>query len=157
MFVFHQEEETMNFNNKNNQYHIQITYGRMVAIVCLFTPLPYIIAVWLQFKKQKSSQSRIPTVSKPDTTTTGSIPAYHRLCGVQLCKSRIPHSRYINQFYSNFLARRKGSQNSEVSELENICNKSNSFILLQPLGSQSVKNGYHLVKLVSNYLKAHSL
>lgn len=50
MFVFHQEEETMNLNNKNNQYHIQITYGRTVVIVCLSTPLPYIIAVWLQFK-----------------------------------------------------------------------------------------------------------
>lgn len=50
MFVFHQEEETMNLDNKNNQYHIQITYGRMVVIVCLSTPLPYIIAVWLQFK-----------------------------------------------------------------------------------------------------------
>lgn len=41
MFVFHQEEETMNLTNKNNQYHIQITYGRMAVIVC--PPTPYLI------------------------------------------------------------------------------------------------------------------
>lgn len=50
MFVSHQFEGTMNLNNKNNQYHIQITHGRMIIIVCLSTPLPYISAVWLQFK-----------------------------------------------------------------------------------------------------------
>lgn len=36
------------------------------------------------------------------------------------------YSRYINQFYSNSLERRNGLQNPEVSDLENICNKSNS-------------------------------